>query len=239
MLAPDWRPKRTVDDDVAQWRDDGTWAPRGEAWRTPSRVHVGREPTPSAVCSDRQAVKRPERGGAKRGDDGGQKSTGRTRHRLVDTLGLLVAIVSTGAGVDDGVAAPRLLATRSPDHCPRLVLIGGERTSHPHQRHAWMVATRPHWRLAVKRRPEGSNGVTPLAKRGVVERTNAWNGRDRRPRQDDARKPTSSAAMMHMSPRPLRLNRRAPRHCPTVHDREAAACAFSPDVKNFPDSLSL
>ena len=40
---------------------------------------------------------------------------------------------------------------------------------------------------------------TPLRTHWVVERTNAWNGRDRRNSKDYERKPASSAVMMQMS----------------------------------------
>ena len=86
-----------------------------------------------------------------------------------------------------------------------------------------MAANRPHWRIEVKRRPEGAKGFTPLEKRWVVERTNAWHGRYRRNRQDDERKPISSAAMIQMSPIHLPLNSLAPHRCPPFHYREAAA----------------
>ena len=66
-----------------------------------------------------------------------------------------------------------------------------------------MAANRPDWRLAVQTRPEGATGFIPLRQRWVVERTNAWNGRDRRNSKDYERKPESSAAMIQMSNRHL------------------------------------
>ncbi len=53
-------PTRTVSDDVAQWRDDGTWAKMIKALRERTRVEAGRDPTPSAACLERPSVKTPE-----------------------------------------------------------------------------------------------------------------------------------------------------------------------------------
>ena len=53
--------------------------------------------------------------------------------------------------------------------------------------------------VEVKTRPEGSRGFTPVRKRWVVERTNAWNGRARRNSKDYERKPESAAAMIQLS----------------------------------------
>jgi hypothetical protein len=51
---------------------------------------------------------------------------GRKRHLLVDTLGLLVAVLITAAALDDGVAAPRLLSQITPEDFPRLSVLFGD-----------------------------------------------------------------------------------------------------------------
>ena len=123
MLPHDLLPKSTVYDYFAQWRDDGTWAKMVQALREQTRGAAGREPTPSAACIDSQSVKTTEMGGPARGYDGGKKINGRKRHLLVDTLGVVLAILITSAGLDDGVAAPLLLGHVTPQDFPRLVTI--------------------------------------------------------------------------------------------------------------------
>ena len=138
-------------------------------------------------------------GGPERGYDGGKKSNGRKRHLLVDTLGLLLAVLIPSAGLDDGIAAPTLLGSMTPHDFPRLVTIFADQQYHNHALDAWMAEHRVGWRIEVKARPAGTKGFTPLEKRWVIERTNAWHCWYRRNSKDYERSVESSTAMLQIS----------------------------------------
>jgi len=136
---------------------------------------------------------------------------------------LLIAILITSAGLDDGVAAPQLLGHITPHDFPRLSTIFADMKYHNHDLDAWMAQHRAGWRVEVKVRPEGTKGFTPLEKRWVIERTNAWNGRYRRNSKDYERRVESSTAMIQISNIHLMVNRLSPRGRPAFHYRKEAA----------------
>ncbi len=222
MLPHDLLPKSTVYDYFAAWRDDGTWQCMMDALRARVRIEAGREATPSSASIDSQTVKTTERGG-EHGYDGGKKINGRKRHILVDTVGLLLAVLVTTAALDDGAAAPLVVNRLDPKDYPRLEKLWGDNKYHNLNFRQWLAMNRPGWDLEVKTREPGVKGFAILPKRWVVERTFAWQGRYRRHSRDYERRTDSSESMIRISSVHLMLRRLAPdKNVPAFRYRSAA-----------------
>jgi putative transposase len=93
---------------LRRWRRAGIWTRVRETLRQWERQSQGRLPEPAACCAESQSIRTATQA-EDVGFDGHKKIKGRKRPMLVDTLGLLVAVVVTAANTDDRLGLVALL----------------------------------------------------------------------------------------------------------------------------------
>jgi transposase len=118
MLPREYPAWQSVYSYFALFRDDGTWQRIHDTLRAQVREHSGRHKHPTAGALDSQSVKTTPVAHL-RGFDSGKRVKGRKRHILVDTLGLLLAVVVTSAAISDPAGA-KLLLKRLGGACKKL-----------------------------------------------------------------------------------------------------------------------
>jgi len=129
----------------------------------------------------------------------GKQIKGRKRHLLVDTLGLVLAVVVHAANIQDRDGAT-LVLERLTHKFSRLRLIWAD-GAYAGQLLEWVRGLRV-WRklrLEIVSRPEGVKGFVLLPKRWVVERTFGWLTRYRRLSKDYEYLTKTSEAMIHVA----------------------------------------
>ena len=199
---PNWK---TVYHSFRLWRNDGTWQRIHDTLRAAVRRRAGRHKHASAGCLDSQSVKTTHVKGV-RGFDSGKLVKGRKHHLLVDTMGLLLAVVVTVALTSDPAGA-RMLLTRLGGVGKKLRKVWVDGT-YRGKLIAWAVE-HLWFRLQPVLRSDDVRGFVVLPRRWVVERTLAWLTQCRRLSKDDERLSRSSEAMIYIAMTRLMLRRLA------------------------------
>src|SRR6266436_1511100 len=180
------------------------------------RRHAGAHPS-RALCGGTRAGgtggkpdhgdhRQPERQGrAKRGAlldpqgfDAGKKITGRKRHILVDTLGLLLSVAVHPANIQDRDGVALVLDRRTRRLFPFIERIYGD-GGYQGPKAAKAAAKTGCWTIEIVERSPAAVGFEVLPKRWIVERTFAWLSRFRRLACDFERYARTVAAFIHLA----------------------------------------
>lgn len=130
---------------------------------------------------------------------------------IVDTLGLLLAVVVHSAGLQDRVGA-KLVLIKVRSLFPRLRVIWAD-GAYAGKLILWVqTISLGRWLLEIVPKDPQANGFQVLPRRWVVERTFAWLGRCRRLSKDYEYLPASSEAMLYVAMIRLMLRRLAQPH---------------------------
>lgn len=167
------------------------------------RKSKGRNEEPSAGIIDAQSVKNTLVSCEDKGFDAGKKIKGIKRHIIVDTLGLVLAVVIQSASVQDRDGAVDVVSKmlESWKKVIKIFADGGYRGEL-----IKTIKTRFKIELEIIKRDE-LHTFKILPKRWIVERTFSWIDTNRRNSKNYERLNNTSVAMVHLSAIRIMINR--------------------------------
>ena len=208
-LPTDFPPKSTVWRYFDEWRHNGTLDTIHDRLRRKVRTQEKPYAPRTTASVDSQSVDTTS-GGEHRGRDNHKNVDGRKRHIVVDSMGLLLAVLVTAAGVDDATAAQELFSRLGGQPVGKVARVFADSKYHNHALYGW-VADNGWYELGIVRRPKGKKGWVKLPIRWTVERTFAWLNKCRRLTKDRERTVLSSEAFVKVAMIHLMLNRLEPK----------------------------
>jgi putative transposase len=202
MCFPSWK---SVYYYFTKWKNDGTIELIHEEIRAMTRQNAGKESSPSLGLIDSQSIKTTRVGGQQRGVDGGKKIKGRKRHIVVDTMGLLMAVVVHAGNIHDSKAAFSVIEALKFRFCRLVKIVAdggyrGELIDKTKAQLGWILEI-------VMRKDQNSSQFQVLPQRWIVERTFAWFESYRRLSKDFEYNTNSSEAIIQLAMIKLMLNR--------------------------------
>jgi transposase len=207
-LPVDFPPKSTVWRYFDEWRSNGTLDKIHDLLRRKVRTMEKPYQPRTTASVDSQSVDTTS-GGEQRGRDNAKNVDGRKRHIVVDSMGLLLAVLVTAASIDDGRAAEELFARLEGQPMGQVTRMFADSKYHNFKLYEW-VNENAKWDLEIIRRPEGERGWVKLPIRWTVERTFAWLGRCRRLSKDREKSVLSSESFIKLAMIQLMLHRLEP-----------------------------
>jgi putative transposase len=203
MLPGDYPPWQTVYYYFRKWKREGLIEEVHDVLVKQVRVNAGRKDMPSVGIIDSQSVKTTLIAGESRGYDAGKKTKGRKRHIIVDTMGLVLAVVVHSASIQDRDGAKIIMENLRFRYTSIIKIFAdggyaGKLIDYVQDTFKWLLEI-------VKR---DSLNFKVLPKRWIVERTLSWINNYRRNSKDYEYLTETSEAIIQLAMIRLMLNRK-------------------------------
>lgn len=203
MLPGDFPNWKLVYYYFSRWKQQAILGLIHEALVERSRKAQGKQEEPTVGIIDAQSVKNTLVSSEDRGFDMGKKVKGIKRHIIVDTLGLILAVVIQSASVQDrngGLVVVQQLV----ENWRKVVRIFADAG------YSGTLASKIKQRFSIifeiiRREPSDKFKVLP--KRWIVERTFAWLDTNRRTAKHYERRNDTAVAIVHLAAIRIMLNR--------------------------------